>query len=162
MVRHRLGRPSAWTAALAAGLVSLALTGCGGSSHTPSRAAKTHPASAPTKSPASGGSPLNTGSVKATLVGQDHQPVANKNWTYTVHVADVHDRPLSGTLDTEFALGGGVVGKDTPLVHQFSHGHYREKLKFPATAIGYPLELQVVVHTPSGSVTLGWPVTVRK
>ena len=162
MVRHRLGRRPASTAALAAGLVSLALTGCGGSSHPPSRPVKTHPASAPAKSPASGGSSVTTGPVRATLLGQSHHPVAGQNWSYTVHVADAQRRPLSGTLDTEFALGGGVVGKDTPFVHPFSHGHYREKLKFPATAIGYPLELQVVVHTPVGSVTLDWPVTVLK
>ena len=29
-------------------------------------------------------------------------------------------------------------------------------------AVGYPIELQVVVHTKLGSVTLDWPVTVRK
>ncbi len=162
MVRHRLGRRPASTPALAAGLVSLALTGCGGSSHPPSRPVKTQSASAPAKSPASGGSSVTTGPVRATLLGQNHHPVAGKNWSYTVHVADAQRRPLSGIIDTEFAFHGAVVGKDTPPTHKFKHGGFEEKLKFPAMAIGYPIELQVVVHTPVGSVTLDWPVTVLK
>lgn len=100
--------------------------------------------------------------MKATLHGPNHDPVAQQNWTYTVHVADVHGLPLSGTLETEFSFHGVVVGKDTPPTHTFSHGHFREKLKYPATAVGYPLDLQVVVHTKLGSVTLDWPVTVRR
>lgn len=88
--------------------------------------------------------------------------MAKKNWTYTVHIADVHGRPLSGTLETQFTFQGAVVGKDTPPTHTFSHGHFREKLKFPASAVGYPIDLQVVVHTGAGSVTLDWPVTVLK
>jgi hypothetical protein len=88
--------------------------------------------------------------------------VAKRNWTYTVHVADVHGRPLSGTLETEFTFQGAVVGKDTPPTHRFQHGGFQEKLKYPAAAVGFPVDLQVVVHTKLGSVTLDWPVTVRK
>lgn len=163
MVRHRLGRRSASTAALAAGLVSLILTACGGSGLTPRTIAKTHGASTTkARSPASGASSVKTGPVRATLLGQNHHPVANKNWSYVVHVADAHGRPLSGTLETEFAFNGAVVGKDTPPRHKFTHGGFREKLKFPPMAVGYPIELQVVVHTAAGSVTLDWPVMVRK
>ena len=78
----------------------------------------------------------------------------------TIHCA--RRRPLSGTIDTEFAFQGAVVGKDTPRTHKFKHGGFEENLKFPAMAIGYPIELQVLVHTAAGSVTLDWPVTVLK
>jgi hypothetical protein len=146
-------------AVLAGGLLGLTLAGCGGSGHPAPKSRSTQVARTGAKGSGSGGSSPN---VKATLLGPNHDPVAQRNWTYTVHVADVHGRPLAGTLETEFTYHGVVVGKDTPPNHTFSHGHYREKLKFPATAVGYPVDLQVVVHTKLGSVTVDWPVTVRK
>jgi hypothetical protein len=100
--------------------------------------------------------------VHATLTGQDHQPVAGKNWIYSLIVTDAAGHPLAARIDTEFALQGAVVGQDTPPSHILKNGRYKEALKFPATSAGYPLDLQVVVHTKSGSVTLDWPVKVSK
>jgi hypothetical protein len=142
--------------------VPFALAACGGSGHPASTAKSTATTTATHSSPAPGGASVTTGPVRATLLGQSHDPVVNKNWSYTVHVADAHGRPLSGTLETEFAFQGAVVGKDTPPTHTFKHGGFEENLKFPPTALGYPIELQVVVHTAAGSVTLDWPVTVKK
>jgi hypothetical protein len=36
-----------------------------------------------------------------------------------------------------------------------------ETLKFPTAAVGVPLELQAIVHTTLGSLTLDWPITVQ-
>jgi hypothetical protein len=77
-----------------------------------------------------------------------------------VSATDARGTPLSGTVDTEFALGGTVVGHETPPVHPLTHGHLTDTVTFPAQAIGVPLELQVVVHTRLGTVTLDWSVKV--
>jgi hypothetical protein len=140
----------------------VALAGCGGSSTPPSTTTTATHTTVTATGPAPKGSSVDTGPVQARLVGQDHRPTANKYWSYVVHVADAHHRPLSGTLETEFAFQGAVVGKDTPPTHTFKHGGFQEDLKFPARSVGFPLELQVVVHTAHGSVTLHWPVTVHK
>jgi hypothetical protein len=105
---------------------------------------------------------VTTGPVHARLAGQTHTPEAKKNWTYTVTATDAQGRPLAGTVETEFAFQGTVVGKEVPPTHALKGGHMNDVLQFPAEAVGNAIELQVVVHTPQGSVTLHWPVTVRK
>jgi hypothetical protein len=160
MAGYRFPR-SRSSAAVAAVLLPCALAACGSSSHPASTTTKAPTTTTPVAS-TSGGVSVTRGPVHATLTGQNHDPVADKYWTYTVHVVDAKGRPLSGTLDTAFAFQGAVVGKDTPPTHRFSHGRWEEKLKFPARSEGYPLDLRVVVHTPKGSATLEWPVTVRK
>ena len=150
MMRDGPRRCSVSAAALTALLLSLNLAGCGGSSH---------PATSTTK--ATGG-PATRAAVHATLTGQNHDPVARKNWSYNVSVADSQGRPLSGTVETDFAFQGTVVGHETPRIHHLKHGGLHDTLQFPAMAVGYPIELQVVVRTPAGSVTLDWPVTVKK
>ena len=105
---------------------------------------------------------MTTGPVHAVLQGQNHDPIINKKWVYTIKITDAHGHPLRATIDTEFALQGAVVGHDTPPTHLLKNGSYKEVLKFPASSAGYPLDLQVVVHTKLGSVTLDWPVKVLK
>lgn len=144
---------------LAFGLLPLLLGACGSNS-TVTRSPFTK---RPTKSHASGGTAsVTTGAVRATLKGQDHSPVAKQKWIYTLKVTDAGGHPLSAMIDTEFALQGAVVGHDTPPTHFLKNGRYKEALKFPAMSAGVPLALQIVVHTKLGSVTLDWPVTVRK
>lgn len=144
---------------LAIGLVPLLLGACGTSS-TITRGPFVR---RPTKSrSAAGGPTVTTGAVRATLTGQDHSPVAKQKWIYTLSVTDAQGHPLAAMIDTEFSLQGAVVGHDTPPTHFLKNGRYKEALKFPATSVGVPLDLQVVVHTKLGSVTLDWPVTVSK
>jgi len=145
-----------WLLALAA--VSVALTACGGSSH--------HSASGPSRTSTSstvrGGASVTSGPVHAKLTGQSHNPTVKKSWAYTVTATDPHGHPLSGTVLTEFAFQGAVVGREAPPTHSLRNGHLRDVLNFPAQSVGYPIELQVIVHTSAGSVTLRWPVTVHK
>ena len=105
---------------------------------------------------------MSTGAVRATLKGQDHSPLATKKWIYTLTVTDAQGHPLAAMIDTEFAFQGAVVGHDTPPTHFLKNGRYKEALKFPAMSVGVPLQLQIVVHTKLGSITLDWPVTVRR
>jgi len=86
----------------------------------------------------------------------------NRPWTYTVTVRDSAGHPLSGTVDIEFTFNGAVVGHDTPPTHPVRDGRWRGTLEFPAAAVGEPIDLQAVVHTAMGSVTLDWPVTVTR
>ncbi len=148
------------TSALAAALLSGLLGACGGSTSTVTRSPLTHVSTTGARS--GGGASVTTGPVRARLLGQDHHPVAGKKWIYKLTVTDAQGHGLAATIDTEFALQGAVVGHDTPPTHSLRNGRYKEALKFPAMSVGYPLDLQVVVHTKLGAVTVDWPVTVHK
>jgi hypothetical protein len=97
--------------------------------------------------------------MQATLVGENHNPKIGTLWSYTVTAKDANGRPLSGTIETEFAYGGSVVGKESPFKHTFSNGSITNKVTFPAEAKGVTgLELQVIVITSVGTKTLDWTV----
>jgi hypothetical protein len=86
----------------------------------------------------------------------------NRPWAYTVVVTDAAGRPLSGTVAIQFTFGGAVVGHDTPPTHPVKAGRWHATLTFPAESEGEPISVQAVVTTASGSITLDWPITVRK
>jgi hypothetical protein len=132
----------------------LAVAACGSSSK--SRSSASQPRSSSSQS-AKGAKPR----FRATLVGQDHAPVATKRWRYTVRVVSAAGRPLGGTVETEFAFGGQVVGRESPPSHTLKHGVLKDVVEWPKQAIGQPLALQVVVHTSAGAQTLDWPVMVK-
>jgi hypothetical protein len=146
--------------AIAAGALSGLLAACGGSTTTVTRSLLSQGST--TNASSSRSPSVTTGPVHATLVGQDHDPVAGKKWIYTLTVTDAQGRGLAATIDTEFALQGAVVGHDTPPKHSLKNGRYKEALMFPAMSVGYPLDLQVVIHTKLGTVTVDWPVSVHK
>lgn len=102
------------------------------------------------------------GGMRAALHGENHAPTANKLWHYSVAAIDSSGRPLSGTVDTEFAFGGQVVGRESPPTHPLSNGRLDDSVTFPARSLGIPLTFRVVVHTKLGSVTLDWPVKVKR
>lgn len=141
---------------------SLALTACGGSSHHSATGSASHSNTSTGRASAKGGASVTAGPVRATLVGESHRPTVKKKWTYTVTANDAQGHPLSGTVTTEFAFQGTVEGKETPPTHPLKNGHLKDVITFPAESVGYPLELQAVVHTHAGSVTLDWPITVSK
>jgi hypothetical protein len=164
----RIRRGRSLAVGLSTVLLSLGAVACGGSgSKSNSTKAQTTPASATppaTTSPSQGGgkSSVSTGPVHGTLRGANQAPRINRDWSYAISVTDAGGHPLSGTVDIEFAFGGQVVGGDTPPTHPVTNGRSYDKLKFPAAAVGMPLTFQAVVHTRLGSITLDWPVTVRR
>jgi hypothetical protein len=85
-----------------------------------------------------------------------------KHWVYTVHVTDASGKPLSGTVDTEFAFAGTVVGHEVPPTHRLKDGVLHDKITFPSSSVGHPITLVTVIHTAAGSVALGWPVTAGR
>ncbi len=167
-------RPGKLAAAalLAAAVLSTELAGCGGlssssSSSTSSTSVQTPSTTttAPTTSSSTqsqGTASVTTGPVRGALHGENRAPKVNESWRYSVAVTDAAGHPLSGTVDIEFTYGGQVVGRDTPPTHPVVNGRWHDTLKFPADAVGMPLSLQAVVHTPAGSISLDWPVTVRR
>ncbi|MBV8954076.1 MAG: hypothetical protein JO153_18520 [Solirubrobacterales bacterium] len=100
--------------------------------------------------------------MHATLVGENHAPKVGQEWRYTVRATDASGRPLTGTVETEFALGGQVVGRETPATHPLRHGVLHDSIQFPAQAVGYPLALRAVVRSTAGTVAVDWRVTVSR
>ena len=137
------------------GLLAVALAGCGGGSKPSTTRTVTAPA------PSGPSSTVTAGPVHATLTAGSHTPSANKLFYYSVRVTDASGRPLDGTVDTEFAFSGVVVGRETPPTHRLKNGALRDGVTFPKQSVGQPLELQTVIHTSRGSVTLDWPVTAK-
>jgi hypothetical protein len=142
---------------VALAVASLVLTACGGSStHSVTSSAK----NSTNSTASSSGASVTSGPVRATLRGENHNPTAKKNWTYTVTATDAHGHPLSGTVLTEFAFQGTVEGREAPPFHPLKNGRLKDVIQYPAESVGFPIVLQVVVHTHLGSVTLHWPVAV--
>jgi hypothetical protein len=104
----------------------------------------------------------SAGGLRASLHGENHAPTAATLWHYSVLATDASGHPLSGTVDTEFAFGGQVVGHEAPPTHGLSNGRLNDAVTYPARAVGFPLTFQVVVHTSLGSVTLDWAVKVHR
>jgi hypothetical protein len=98
--------------------------------------------------------------MRATLRGENHTPTVNKTWDYSVLATDASGHPLRGTVDTEFVYSGQIVGRETPPTHPLSNGRLNDNLTFPPAAIGEPISVQV--HTHLGTVTLDWPIKVRR
>jgi len=147
--------------AMAVNLILLVLggTACGGKSKTTTT--KTHPATT-TSTTTTPTSSVSTGPVHGRLTAENHAPVVNKDWHYSLTVTDAAGHPLSGTVDVEFVFSGAVVGRDTPPTHPVTNGRWHDTVRFPADAVGEPLTFRAVVHTHLGTITLDWPITVRQ
>jgi hypothetical protein len=100
--------------------------------------------------------------VRATFIGENHAPTVNVPWTYSVIVSDARGRKLSGTETTHYTFNGVVVGTEKPVNVKFTHGAYHDTIEFPAAAVGHPLKIQAVVQTSIGSITVDWPIMVKK
>ena len=138
--------------ALSAAAVAAAVAACGGSSSS----------SRSTSTTTGAGRPGPPAPLRGKLVGANHAPKVNVNWPYTVTVTDASGHPVSGTVDIEFTFAGQVVGHDKPPTHPLKNGRWHDNLKFPPQAVGEPIALQAVVHSPKGSIALVWAVTVGK
>ena len=147
--------------AMAVSLIVLVLggTACGGKSKTTTT--KTRTATTRTTTTTTPTSSVSTGPVHGGLTAENHAPVVNKDWHYSLTVTDAAGHPLSGTVDIEFVFSGAVVGRDTPPTHPVTNGRWHDTVRFPADAVGEPLTFRAVVHTHLGSITLDWSIMVR-
>jgi hypothetical protein len=96
--------------------------------------------------------------MTATFHGENHTPTIGQLWSYSVEAVDASGHGLSGTVLTEFAYNGTVVGKEDPPTHPLTDGRLDNQVTFPPASRLIQLDIQVVVTTSLGSVTLDWPV----
>lgn len=111
-------------------------------------------------------SALAAGSIRVSIEAENHSPIANRRWTYSLTVTSAGGSRLSGTVTTEFLFGGAVVGHQPPENAHFKHGVYHDTLTFPAQAKGFPLigvhlVLEAVVHTAAGSGEASWSIVTK-
>ncbi len=163
----QLRRRSRATVILAS-VMSLTVAGCGNSRPSPPTSTSRHTGSLITTAttspplPIVGGRSVSAGALRATFNGKNHTPKVNQPWPYTLKVTNATGQPLSGTVAIEFLLAGEIVAYDQPPTHPIINGLWQNTLKFPASALGYPLTLRAIAHTPAGSITLNWPITVQQ
>jgi|GEM_PF-2290244 hypothetical protein len=100
--------------------------------------------------------------VEVSIVGENHEPTVSRPWRYTITVTDAQGHRLSGTETTQYTYNGVVVGTEKPQNVTFANGVYHDTVEFPAVAVGYPLDIQAVIHTSLGTATVDWPVKVRR
>lgn len=97
------------------------------------------------------------GGFKAVLHDSTHTP---KVGAQAISVTVTRGRQkLSGSIHYRFLLGKQVVS--TRPGHKFTGGQFRDKLLWPADAVGHRITLQVVVQTKYGTEYLNWWVKVR-
>jgi hypothetical protein len=162
-------RPHPLGTVILAAVMSLALTGCGASrptpppAHAPVTTAAATAATAPPPAPTvTGGRLVSTRALRATLSGENHTPTVNQPWRYSVTVSNAAGQRLSGTVAIEFLFAGQIVAHDKPPTHPITNGLWQSTLKMPTASVGYPLILRAIAHTPAGSITLNWPITVKR
>ena len=93
-----------------------------------------------------------------------HTPKINTNVWITV-TATVTGKPASNaTAYYQFLYGGTVVS--TQYVRNNKNfkftGHFRDNLVFPASAVGQPLTLRIIVKAGGRMVHFDWPITAHK
>jgi hypothetical protein len=165
-LRPRRHRALPHAAVSLAAVLPLAVAGCGGSTRPSSPPAHVAAASSTTTAPSApavtGGRLVSAGALRATLSGENHAPRVNRPWRYAVTVTNAGGQPISGTVAIEFLFAGQVVAHDKPPTHPITNGLWESTLKLPTAALGYPLTLRAIAHTPAGSITLNWPITTKR
>jgi hypothetical protein len=106
----------------------------------------------------------SSGALKATMKPPaTHQPKVNTNVWITV-TATLNGKPAHATAKYEFLFGGAVVSTQYPRFNpHFSFtGHFTDNLVFPASAVGEPLTLRVVIKADSRTVYFDWSIMAHK
>ena len=107
----------------------------------------------------------SSGPFAVTLVPPTtHTPKVNTNVWITV-VATLNGKPASkATAYYQFLFGGVVVS--TQYVDKNKHftftGHFKDNLVFPASAVGEPLTLRIIVKAGGRTVHFDWAITAHK
>ena len=158
-----LQRSLAWLGPV---LLATIVAGCGGSSTSSSTRAPaaTTPAStqSTTQSTATSTSPGTvTGSfasLTAVLHAGTHQPKVEAPWPIRI-TATLGGAPAKATVVYEYLFSGQVVAHRS---HYTFTGQFSDTLKWPASAVGYPLTFRAVVTSGSALVNLDYPVQVAR
>jgi hypothetical protein len=105
----------------------------------------------------------SSGPLVATLKPSTHTPKIDTKWPITV-TATLSGRPAHATAAYEFVFGGTVVSTQYPSnkKHFSFTGHFSDTLVFPASSVGEPLTLRVVIKASGHTVNLNWSITSHK
>jgi hypothetical protein len=98
------------------------------------------------------------GGFTARLYAPNHQPRVGL-WRITV-TATRGRQKLSGQVNYRFLYHGSVVSHQRG--RAFRDGVCHDTLKWPGTAVGWNITLQVVVSTRYGTDYLNWWIKVRR
>ena len=66
-------------------------------------------------------------------------------------------QPANATIVYEYLYGGAVVAHRS---HYTFTGHFHDTLRWPSSAVGYPLTFRAVVTSGGATVNLDYPVQV--
>jgi hypothetical protein len=112
---------------------------------------------------AASGVTRTSGPLSGTLTASTHTPKVNVPMSITV-TATLKGKPAHATLIYQYLYGGAVVSTRYPCNNKACSftGHYSDKLTFPATSLGEPLTLQVVVKALGHTVKLDSAITSHK
>jgi len=105
----------------------------------------------------------SAGPLFATLTASTHAPKIGVAMTIKV-TATLNGKPAHAALTYQYLFGDVVVSTRYPCNGKACSftGRYSDRLTFPATSLGTPLTLQVVVKAAGHTVKLGWSVTSNK
>ena len=105
----------------------------------------------------------SSGPLSATLAPSTHTPKINTLVPIKV-TATLHGKPVKATAVYQFLFGGSVVGNGYPYnnKHYSFTGHFSDKLNFPASSLGFPLTLRVVIKAADHTVNLNCSITSHK
>ncbi len=140
---------------------ALALAGCGSSSSSSSSSAAaapttSTPATTTPKPSVPGAVTASSGALTATLIAGGHSPKVNVLWP--IHVTALENgQPATATIVYEYLYGGAVVAHRS---HYTFTGHFKDTLRWPSAAVGYPLTFRAVITSGGAMVNLDYPVQV--
>ena len=98
----------------------------------------------------------SSGTLTATMLAGTHTPKVNVLWP--IHVTALQSgQPAKATIVYEYLYGGAVVAHRS---HYTFTGHFKDTLKWPASAVGYPLTFRAVITSAGATVNLDYPVQV--
>jgi hypothetical protein len=103
-----------------------------------------------------------SGPLSATLTASPHTPKINVPMSIKV-TATLDGRPAQATLIYQYLYGGAVVSTRYPCNNRACRftGHCSDNLTFPATSLGMPPTLQVVVKAAGHTVKLDSAITAH-
>jgi len=133
--------PLAKAGALAAIVLALGVSACGGGSKSDSSTDGARP-------PA----------PRVTLAAPTHRPVAGAPWPIRISARGPSGESLAAVVRYQYLFGGAVVARRSR--YRF-RGSFRDTIRWPARSVGLPLTFRAVVSTSLGTRRLDYDVQVK-
>lgn len=96
--------------------------------------------------------------VVATLRASTHTPTVNRPWPLHLTVTR-GAAPVKATVEYEYLFGGQVVAHRS---HYAFTGHFSDQLRWPSSAVGYPLTFRAAIVSQGATINLDYPVQVTR